>query len=171
MACYVGHSVGENNNWSHCPISVDSNWATNYWIDQCHAYFLALTEVNANYLQGYLVDRADVDPQLDFRHQLGWEMVDKRLDEETESGGFDRRRKIARRGNLGDHELMTAPKYCGKWLDDENKWRRVKHTYQKQICNNRSGDWNVFTRRYYRCTKGLFLCAEFYATRVFDSDT
>ena len=52
----------------------------------------------------------------------------------------DGRRLGARRLDLGGHELVTAPKYCGKWLVDENKWRRVKQPYQKQICNNQSGN-------------------------------
>ena len=91
-----------------------------------------LTEVNVNYLQGYLVDRVDVEPQSDFRRQLGWEMVENTLDEETEAGGVDGRRLRARKGALGDHELVAAPTYCGKWLVDENKWRRVKQPNQKQ---------------------------------------
>ena len=44
---------------------------------------------------------------------------------------------------MGDHELVTARKYCGKWLVDENKWMGVKQPYQKQICNNQSGDCNI----------------------------
>ena len=46
------HQVDNNKNWHHSPISVERNWATNYWPGRCHAYFLALTEVNANYLRG-----------------------------------------------------------------------------------------------------------------------
>ena len=89
---------------------------------------------------GYLVDIVDVDPHLDFWCQLGWEMVENTLEDEIDSGGIDRRRLLSRSGTLGDHELVTAPKYCGKWIVDENKWQRVNQTYQKQICNNRSGD-------------------------------
>ena len=69
-------------------------------------------------------------------------MVENILDEETDTKGVDGRRLRARRGTLGDHTLMTAPKYCGKWLVDENKRRRVKHPYHKQIRNKRSGDCN-----------------------------
>ena len=67
-----------------------------------------------------------MDPQFYFWRHLGWEMVDNTLDEETEAGGVDVRRLVARIGTLGDHELVTDPKYCGKWLVDENKWWRVK---------------------------------------------
>ena len=35
-------------------------------------------------------------------------------------GGVDGRRTRARKGTLGDHGLVTDPKYCGKWLVDEN---------------------------------------------------
>ena len=55
-------------------------------------------------------------------------------------GGVDRRQPKARRGALGNHELVTAPKYFVTWLVDDNKLRRFKQPYQKQICNNRSGD-------------------------------
>ena len=47
---------------------------------------------------GYLVNEVDVEPQLDFRHQLGWEMVDNTLDEDTEYGGADGRWLEKRRG-------------------------------------------------------------------------
>ena len=58
-------------------------------------------------------------------------MVEKKLYEEIESKGVDKRQLRVRRGVLVDHELVSAPKYCGKWLVDENKWQRVKQTYQK----------------------------------------
>ena len=41
-------------------------------------------------------------------------------------GGVDVILLRARRGGLKDHELVIAPKYFGKCLVDENKWRRVK---------------------------------------------
>ena len=43
-------------------------------------------------------------------------MVDNTLDEEEESNGVEGRRLRARRGTLGDHELVTTPKYCGNGL-------------------------------------------------------
>ena len=69
------HQVGYNNNWRHYPISVERTWAKKYWPDRCHVYFLALTEVNTDYLRWYLVDGFDVEPRLYFRCQLVWEMV------------------------------------------------------------------------------------------------
>ena len=53
-------------------------------------------------------------------------MVEETLYEETEAGGVYGRRLRSRRRTLGDNELVTAPKYCGKWLVDDNKSRRVK---------------------------------------------
>ena len=52
-------------------------------------------------------------------------------DEETEARGVDVRRLRESKGTLGDHELVTDPKYCAKWPVDEKKWQRVKHTYKK----------------------------------------
>ena len=63
-------------------------------------------------------------------------MVYNTLDEYTEAGGVDVRRSRARKGSLGYHENLIYPKDFVKWLVDENKWRRVKQPYQKQICNN-----------------------------------
>ena len=70
-----------------------------------------------------------MDPQLEFWHQLGWVMVENTLYEETEDGGVDGIRNRSNRGDLGDHELVTDPKYCGKWIIDENKWQRVNQPY------------------------------------------
>ena len=54
-----------------------------------------------------------------------WEIVDNTLDEETETGDINGIRLKERMGTLGDHELVIAPKYCGKWLVDKKKWWRV----------------------------------------------
>ena len=71
-----------------------------------------------------------MDHQLDFWRQLVWEMVEKTLDGYIESGGFGGRRMISSRGTLGGHELMKAPKYCGKWLvDKKNGGGSVKQPY------------------------------------------
>ena len=112
-----------------------------------------------------------MEPQLDFWRQLGWDMFDKTLYGKIEAGGVDGRRMGATREALRYHELVTAPKYCGKWIVDYNKWGSVKHTNQKQFCNNRSGDFKMFSSRYFRCTNGLFLCAECYAPHVTNADT
>ena len=65
------HQVGNNNNWLHSPISVERILYKKYWPNRCHDYSLVLTEINANYLWGYLVDGVDVEPQLNFWSQLG----------------------------------------------------------------------------------------------------
>ena len=69
--------------------------------------------------------------ELDFWCYLRWDMVDNTLDEDTEASGVDGRRMMSSGGTLGDLKLVTAQTYCGKWLVDENKWRRVKQPYQK----------------------------------------
>ena len=74
-------------------------------------------------------------------------MVDITLDEEEEAIGAEGRRRIARRGTSGDHEILTATKCCGKWLAEEKKWQRFNQTYQKQLCTNPSGDCKNITRR------------------------
>ena len=65
------YQVDGSNNRRHYHISFKRTWAKNYWPNRCHAYFLALAEVNENYLRGYLVDIVDVDPQLEFLAPVG----------------------------------------------------------------------------------------------------
>ena len=43
------HQVYDNNKWRHAPISIEKTWATNYWTDRCFVWYLAVSEVNANY--------------------------------------------------------------------------------------------------------------------------
>ena len=71
-------------------------------------------------------------------------MVENTLDENKDTGRVYGRLLRSKRGDLGDHELVTAPKYCEKWIVDRHRWWRVKQTYQKQLCNNRNGDCKVF---------------------------
>ena len=48
-------------------------------------------------------------------------MINSTLDKEGEAIRVKGIRLRARRGGLGDHELVMDPKYCGKWLAEENK--------------------------------------------------
>ena len=64
------YQVDNNNYLLHYHISVERTWDTNTCLNRCHAYFLALTEVNKHFLWGYLVDGVYVEPQLDFWNQL-----------------------------------------------------------------------------------------------------
>ena len=53
-------------------------------------------------------------------------MVENTLDEETETLGVYGIQLRASRGGLEDNQLVTAAKYCGKWLVDNNKLQRIK---------------------------------------------
>ena len=81
-----------------------------------------------------------METQLEFWHQLGWDMVENTLGKDTEAGRVDERRLVAMMWVLGYHEHVTDSKYCGKCLVGENKWRSVKQPYKKQLCANRSGN-------------------------------
>ena len=47
------HQVEDKNNRRHAPISIEKNWATKYWPNRCFAWYLAISEVNANHAQAY----------------------------------------------------------------------------------------------------------------------
>ena len=73
-----------------------------------------------NFMQSYDVfptpssPTIDVEPQLGFRRQLIWYIVYNILNEETGAGRVYGKYLRTSRGALGDHNLVTAPKYCGK---------------------------------------------------------
>ena len=102
--CYR-QKVNDNKNCHNYPISVKRTWATTYWHDHFHDYFLELAETNSKYLLGYLIDGADIKPQLDFWHQLVWEMVDNTPNEEEEASGVEGRRLRERGGPQGTTSL------------------------------------------------------------------
>ena len=96
-----------------------------------------------SYLWGYLINGADIEPQLDFWHKLVLDMADNTLDENEEASRVKGRRIISRTGTSRGRELVTATRHCRKRLEEEKKWRRVKQTYQKQLCANPSGDSEI----------------------------
>ena len=51
-------------NRRHAPISIERTWATKYWPARFFAWYLAVSEVNANYAQAYFQNSGDAPPQL-----------------------------------------------------------------------------------------------------------
>ena len=92
------HQVDDNTNRRHSPYFCGEELGNNILaLTVAMLTSSALTEVNANYLWGYLVDGVDAEPQLDFRHWLGLEMAENVLDEEEEAYGAEGRKLRARR--------------------------------------------------------------------------
>ena len=58
------HQFDDKNNRKHAPIYIEKTWATKYWPDRCFAWYLAVSEVNANYAQEYFQDSSDALPQI-----------------------------------------------------------------------------------------------------------
>ena len=153
------HQVDNKNNRNHSPISVEGNWATKYCTNRFHAYFLVSTEVNVNYLYEVPGRWNCCGTSVVFSAPVGmgdgWEHT---LWRDRSWGGFGRRLR-SRKGALGDHELVTAPKYCVKLLVDDNKWEEVQAALPKADMQQLKRKMHFFTKRYCRCTKRLLLCA------------
>ena len=43
------HQVDDNNSMRNVSISIERTWDTKYWLDPCFAWYLSVSEVNANY--------------------------------------------------------------------------------------------------------------------------
>ena len=70
------------------------------------------------------------------------------------------------RKRMDVHELLTAPQFCGAWIPKQNLWRQVKQRYQQNRCAFHGKRCTAQVRTYCRCTVGMFLCKECYATHV-----
>ena len=133
VACYVGHSVRD----FFLKVTITSQKGVLICINKI-IYGRRLDKIT-QFMSYTNISIPDFN-ELGFCRHLGSDMVDNTLGEGTEAGGVDGIQLRARRGILGDHEIVITPKYCEKWLVDKNKWRGVKQPYQIQICNNQSSD-------------------------------
>ena len=146
------HQIDDHNNRRHSPISIEKTWATKFWPDRNFAWFLAVTEVNANLARGYF--GGETLPQIEFRKKLAWEMMNNAL------GGdavVDEDSRMSLRKRKHQHELVKLKPFQGTWCALTKKFKRVKTKYQQQRCNN----WSTCkkqVRTYCKCTNGLFLC-------------
>jgi len=152
------HQIDDNNNRRHAPISLERTWVTKYWPDRNFAWFLAVTEVNANHARGYF--GGQTLPQLEYRRKLAWEMMNNTIGlevggQQTEVGRNLRRRSV-------EHQLVKLEKHRGAWNGAQKKFKKVKSQYQQQSCRNFT-ECRKQTRTYCKCSKGMFLCVQCFA--------
>ena len=81
------HQVDDNNNRRHAHISIENTWATKYSPDRCFTWYLAVSEVNANYDRAYFQDSSDALPQLEFRRRFTKELLENTIGRKTGTGG------------------------------------------------------------------------------------
>ena len=161
------HFIDDHNNRRHgSGLSIERTWGTKYWPDRCFAWFLAVSEVNANLGRSFFLQGSQVLPQVNFRKKLAFELLNNTYDVEDTSVGEHNTRFAASIG----HSMVTAPHYAGKWLVSENRWREVRFKYQKQFCMYKGRGCKNLTRKYCCCMKVLFICNSCFPKHIIDEE-
>ena len=156
------HQIDDHNNRRHSPISIEKTWATKYWPDRNFAWFIAVTEVNANHARAYF--GGERLPQIEFRMKLAWEMINNTLEHNAEV-----EEEASRSLRKRQHELITLQPFQGRYCARTKKFKRVKAQYQQQRCRNYSNCQKQI-RTYCSCTKGLFLCVTCFGKHIIDGN-
>ena len=153
------HQIDDHNNRRHAPISIEKTWATKHWPDRNFAWFIAVTEVNANHACAYFRG-TEIIPQLEFRKNLAWEMINNSMEgiSEVEDNS---RMSLRHRA----HGLVSLKPFRGRWCAKAKKFQRVKAKYQQQRCQN-FVECRKQVRTYCKCSNGLFLCVACFAQHV-----
>ena len=152
--------VDNHNNRRQGTISVEDSFAARNWSFRVFTFLVSLTETNAALSYWYFTQQQEdhCPQQLDIRQELALQMLGNNL--AGEENGMATRR--ASKGVQSEHQLVNPPRYTGKWLGD--KWKKVKSEYLARSCSRCKGD----TRKYCKCTTGLFLCVNCFPDHVLE---
>ena len=63
------------------------NWANKSWPGRCFAWYIDVSEVNANYTRAYFQDSSDALPHLEFRRRLEKELLENTIGRYGNGGG------------------------------------------------------------------------------------
>ena len=73
------HSVDDNNNRRHQPISIETTWATKWWANRQQGFHLAVAAVNANLASARAKGLSEALPELVARRALAIEMMENTI--------------------------------------------------------------------------------------------
>ena len=156
---HARHAVDDNNNRRHQPISLETSWGTKFWPNRQYAFFLALSELNANLAKCRARRFDQPEAQLEYRRALAFEQM-------TNTIGIENLpRQVPQRACntlITTHEHVRKPQYAGAWNGRE--WSRIKKKYgqsQCRICKKRC-------RAYCKCNKAVTMCRDCYIVHILE---
>jgi Transposase IS4 len=146
------HMVDDHNARRHAPISFEESWATKTWTHRVFAFIIAISEVNCQLVARHFYNKEDVS-QVSFRKELAYELIyNKYIVKETEEGA----QRSRKRSSTVDHELLTLFQFK-KFKSNKIVASNMKYAQFKcGFCIKR-------TRKYCKCTPGIYRCQECYA--------
>ena len=119
------------------------------------ARYLAVTEVNTALADGHFRKGRKLIPTLQLRRKLAHYMMENTIGGDTVDSGRPRRSTC--NPSIVACTLLKVKKYEGSYDRKAKKFKKVKQEYQKQRCASFK-TCNQWTRSFYKCTLGLFLC-------------
>ena len=129
------HQVDNNKNRRHYPISLESRWATKFWMDYNFAWYLFVMVVNIALACGHFPNGGDIIPTLAFQRQLAMQCMENNF--LTDPNDIGTPMRACRRPQIVELNVEKVPNYLGKWQPSE-KIKISEQKYQKQHFKNHS---------------------------------
>ncbi len=116
------HWVDAVNHCCHDPIGLEVVWATKWWPMQQFTFICSVAEVNANNSQALWCDDA-ADPQLTFRRNLVWDMIENEIEIIPQQKGSSMKTQNRRKPIV--HKLKKRPIYTGRRDPVKGKFKKL----------------------------------------------
>ena len=151
-------SVDNHNGRRMHPIAIEEQWRTQRWPNKVFQFLLGITEVNCN-LVNWAYFGAESLGQVDFRYQLGDELINNPYSNKGES---EKRTREAAVVDM-EHSLVSLPQY--KTFQNA-RIRGCKTRYIQLLC---SCEQRIRVRTYCKCSPGVMRCSECFKTHLINA--
>ena len=148
-------SVDNHNGRRMYPIAIEEQWRTQRWPNKVFQFLLGITEVNCNLINSVYFGSEQL-PQVDFRHQLGDELINNPYIATQET---QRRTREARTVDM-EHSLVRLPPYK-TFKNLRMHSCKTQYIQLKCTCERR-----VRVRTYCKCSPGVMRCSECFKTHL-----
>ena len=155
------HVVDNHNNGRNALPSIEDTWGTHRWPNRVFAFILAISEINSWLAFRHFVWKETKYELVDFRKRLAFALIrNEYLQEEIEKESREKRKF------QGEHKIVTAPCYCGKF--ERGEWvKNCKQAYQNYPC--RTPKCKKRIRTMCSCDLGVWMCADCHVLHVLDT--
>ena len=147
------HSVDDNNNRRHQPMSIETTWATRWWANRQEGFHLAVAAVNSNLASARAKGLSEALPELVARRALAIEMMENTI------GIADLPRQVpVRQVNViaPGHEHKAKPHFAGAYNSTTGQFNQIKKKYGQTKC----ATCKNICRHYCTCSIEKNMCSD-----------
>lgn len=152
--------VDAHNARRHSPISLEETWATKTWEHRVFAFVLSVCEVNTFLVAANEYGGKQEEEYLQMRKKLAESLIKNTYDE-----GIKVNKRARERSFNDEHELVKAPAYATRFLNDTWKFSESER-YPQRVCT--APDCQKRIRTHCRCQPGVWLCNMHHGEHKFD---